>query len=128
MRYRGKSVDISETSWLMYVDTGPFPDFAVMGDDRINESKRLKSKMNQTPEDRYISYHRDVVALLELLRRELRIHKTAAMMDRNDWGFASELGHVRQSLKDLVLFLILSRFDSKTAAVAFIENRLELKK
>lgn len=89
------------------------------------ESERLKRQMKQTAAERYVEYHRDIAALLRLLSHELRAHRKKASRQSNEWGFTSDLGYVRRSLKDLLLFLIVSRFESKTEASRFIEDYLE---
>jgi hypothetical protein len=89
------------------------------------ESERLKRQMKQTAAGRYAEYHHQIAALMRLLGQELRAHRKKASRQSDEWGLTSELGYVRRSLKEVLLFLILSRFESKTEASRFIEDYLE---
>jgi len=89
------------------------------------ESERLKRQMKQTAAERYAEYHHDIAALVRLLGQELKRHRKKASRQSDEWGLTSDLGYVRRSLKDLLLFLIVSRFESKSEASRFIEDYLE---
>jgi hypothetical protein len=89
------------------------------------EADRLKRQMQQTAAERYAEHHHDIAALVRLLGQELRAHRKKASLQSDEWGLTSDLGYVRRSLKDLLLFLIVSRFESKTEASRFIEDYLE---
>jgi hypothetical protein len=89
------------------------------------EADRLKRQMEQTAAERYAEHYQDIAALVRLLGRELKAHRKRASQQSDEWGLTSDLGFVRRSLKDLLLFLIVSRFESKTEASRFIEDYLE---
>lgn len=90
-----------------------------------SESERLKRQMKQTAAERYAEYLNDIVALVRLLAQELRAHRKKASRQPYEWGFTSDLGYVRRSMKNLLLFLTVSRFESKSEASRFIEAYLE---
>ncbi len=92
------------------------------------ESEHLKRKTKQTAIERYADHYRDITALIALLRTELGMHNQKASQQPFEWGFASEAGHVRRALNEILMFLIVSRFKSKTEAARFIEDVLEAHK
>lgn len=89
------------------------------------ESEHLKRQMKQTAAERYAEYLNDIVALVRLLDQELRAHRKKASRQPYEWGFTSDLGYVRRSLKNPLLFLTVSRFESRSEASRFIEEHLE---
>jgi len=99
-----------------------------MDNSHASECERLKRKTKQTAIDRYGDHYRDTTALMRLLHKEMGIHRKNALQQPFEWGFAGELGYVRRVLKDILLFLIVSRVESKTDAAGFIDDFLEANK
>ena len=89
------------------------------------EFNRIRRQMKQTAAERYAEHRRDIFVLIDLLREELDVHAKEATKHSDDWGLAGDLGHIRRLLKDAILFLITSRFESQTEASGFIEDYID---
>ncbi len=95
--------------------------------DRKNiEAQRAKRQAAQTAAERYADHQADVGVLLDLITEELRVHAEAAVKKPTDWGFAGDIGRVRQSMKDVLGSLLIGRYEwSETETSRFIEDHLE---
>ena len=90
------------------------------------EAARVKRQLKQTAAERYADHQKDIGALLDLVGEELRVHAEAAAKKPNDWGYAGDLGRVRESLKDILQSFFVGRYSwSETEASRFIEDHLE---
>lgn len=96
-----------------------------MGDNKKTEFNRLRRQMKQTASERYAEHGNDILVLIDLLQEEINIHAKQSARLSDDWGLAGDLGHIRRLLKDAILFLITSRFESKTEASQFIEDYVD---
>jgi len=89
------------------------------------EADRARARMRETAAQRYAEAQDDVGALLDLVGEEVRVHAQRAAERPADWGYAGDLGRVRQGLKDLLAGLLLGRYDwSETEAARFIDDHL----
>ena len=53
----------------------------------------------------YQARRRDVEKLLDMLKEEVAHHAEFAAKEPGDWGFAGDLGHVREQLVETLSFL-----------------------
>jgi hypothetical protein len=53
----------------------------------------------------YQACRQDVDRLLDMLKEEVTHHAEAAAREPGDWGFAGDLGHVRELLTEALAFL-----------------------
>jgi len=90
------------------------------------EAARVKRQLKQTAAERYADHQRDIGALLDLVGEELRVHAETAAKKPKDWGYAGDLGRVREALKDILQSFLIGRYGwSETEASRFIEDHLE---
>ena len=66
----------------------------------MNETKRPT-----TAADAYRQRRQAVAALLDELRKKIDAHAQRATADPANWGFAGDLGHVEEVLRDLTAFM-----------------------
>ncbi|MCK4283688.1 MAG: hypothetical protein KAX44_05175 [Candidatus Brocadiae bacterium] len=66
----------------------------------------------------YRSRRRDVDRLLDMLREEVAHHAEYAATEPRDWGFAGDMGHLRNLLIEALAFLAQQDRDD-------VERRLE---
>lgn len=66
----------------------------------MNETKRPL-----TAADAYRQRGQAVEALLDELRGKLDAHAQRAAVDPSNWGYAGDLGHVEEVLRDLAAFM-----------------------
>ena len=71
-----------------------------------------------TAAEAYQARRRDVEKLLDMLREEVAHHADYAAKEPRDWGFAGDLGRVRDLLVEALAFLTQQDRDD-------IERRLE---
>ena len=98
-----------------------------MGETRKDiEKRRIGRQLRQTAAERYADHQQDIGVLLDLVAEELRVHAERAAENPKDWGYAGDLGRVRESLKGLLESLLIGRYEwSETEASRFIEDHLE---
>lgn len=90
------------------------------------EAARVKRQLKQTAAERYADHQKDIGALLDLVGEELRVHAEAAAKKPKDWGYAGDLGRVRENLKDILQSFLIGQYGwSETEASRFIEDHLE---
>jgi len=90
------------------------------------EADRARARVRENAAQHYARAQQDVGALLDLVGEEVRVHAQRAAELPKDWGFAGDLGRVRQGLKDLLAGLLVGRYDwSETEAARFIDDHLE---
>lgn len=90
------------------------------------EKRRIARQLKQTAAERYADHQDDIGALLDLIGEELRVHAETAGKKPKDWGYAGDLGRVRETLKSLLESLLIGRYEwSETEASRFIEDHLE---
>jgi hypothetical protein len=90
------------------------------------EAARVKRQLKQTAAQRYADHQNDIGVLLDLIGEEMRVHAETAAKKPKDWGFAGDLGRVRESLKDILHSCIIGRHSwSETEASRFIEDHIE---
>lgn len=58
-----------------------------------------------TAEENYQQRRETVDALLGELRGKLDVHAKRAAADPKNWGYAGDLGHVEEVLRDLAAFM-----------------------
>ena len=66
----------------------------------MNETKRPT-----TAADEYRQRRQTVDALLDELRKKIDTHAQRAAADPSNWGYAGDLGHVEEVLRDLTAFM-----------------------
>jgi hypothetical protein len=71
-----------------------------------------------TAAEAYKARRSDVERLLDMLREEVAHHAEYAATEPRDWGFAGDLGHVRDLLVEALAFLAQQDRDD-------VERRLE---
>ena len=85
-----------------------------------------KNQIKQTAAECYADRQQDIGVLLDLIAEELRIHAALAAKDPKNWGFAGDLGRIRENLKDVLESLLVGRHKWLEAeAFKFIEDHLE---
>jgi len=90
------------------------------------EADRVKRQLEQTAAERYADHRRDVAVLMDCIQMELDDHAGRAAEKPNDWGYAGDLGRIRESMKDILRSLLIGRYEwSETEAARFIEDHLE---
>jgi len=90
------------------------------------EARRAKRRVKQTAAERYADHRNDIGIMLDLVGEELRVHAERASKDPKDWGYAGDLGHIRESLKRILESLLIGRYEwSAGEASRFIEDHLE---
>jgi len=53
----------------------------------------------------YEQHRQDIARVMDWIELELDKHRTNAKANPNDWGYAGDLGHVRQKLIETLAFL-----------------------
>ncbi len=66
----------------------------------MNETKRPT-----TAADAYRQRRQSVDALLDELRKKIDAHAQRAAADPANWGYAGDLGHAEEVLRDLAAFM-----------------------
>ncbi len=90
------------------------------------ETSRVKRQLEQTAAQRYADHRRDVAVLMDCVQMELDHHAGRAAGKPNDWGYAGDLGRIRELMKDILRSLLIGRYEwSETEASQFIEDHLE---
>lgn len=85
-----------------------------------------KKESKQTAAEAYAERGNDIGALLDLISQELKVHAEDAAKTPKNWGFAGDLGHIRESLKEILQSLVLRRNKcSETEFSEFIEQHLQ---
>ena len=83
-------------------------------------------KTNETASERYTDQRSEIAVLMDCIRMELDEHAKRAASDPGNWGFAGDLGHVNESLQEVLRGLLIGRHGwSETEAGAFIANHIE---
>ena len=86
----------------------------------------VKNRAEETAAECYAARQQDIGVLLDLIAEELRIHANSAAKGPKNWGFAGDLGRIRENLKDVLESLLVGRHKWLEAeASKFIEDHLE---
>jgi len=75
---------------------------------RVDDGRRRdmnETKRPTTAADAYRQRRQAVDALLDELRKKIDIHAQRAAVDPSNWGYAGDLGHVEEVLRDLAAFM-----------------------
>jgi hypothetical protein len=64
-----------------------------------------KTKMPSTAQDTYEEHRREIGVLLASIKAKLAEHGKAAAQRPGDWGYAGDLQHVEQQLREVDGFL-----------------------
>ena len=59
----------------------------------------------KTAAETYAERASDIAAMLDLIGQELKAHKERAAAEPKDWGFAGDLGHIRERLREVLGFI-----------------------
>jgi hypothetical protein len=59
----------------------------------------------QTARELYDERRQDIARVMDWIELELDKHKTNAKANPKDWGYAGDLGHVREKLIETLAFL-----------------------
>ncbi|QDU71052.1 hypothetical protein [Mucisphaera calidilacus] len=59
----------------------------------------------QTAHELYDQRRQDIARVMDWIELELDKHKTNAKSDPKNWGYAGDLGHVREKLIETLAFL-----------------------
>ena len=59
----------------------------------------------QTASELYTERREDIARVMDWIELELDKHKTNAKANPKDWGYAGDLGHVREKLIETLAFL-----------------------
>ena len=85
--------------------------------------KKVKRQMRQSASERYSECLGDIGMLLDLIGSELKVHAKTATEKPKDWGYPGDLAHIRESLKQVLVFLLVGRYGwSETEASRFFEE------
>jgi len=76
------------------------------------------STEKQTAAETYTNRAQDIAAMLGWLTDEIEVHAERANAEPENWGFAGELGHVRQKVKEILAFLSASGDEQIEEALA----------
>jgi len=83
-------------------------------------------KPTPTAAESYAQRRGDIAVLLDCIQMELDDHARRAAASPQIWGLAGDLGRVRESLKDILVFLLIGRHGwDETEASRFIEEQLD---
>ncbi len=74
----------------------------------------MKTTAKQTAAETYETRRREIAAMLELLKCELEGHADNAKADGLDWGHVGDLGHIRENLKETLVFVTGGRDEEAT--------------
>ncbi|MFH1022115.1 MAG: hypothetical protein V1809_01860 [Planctomycetota bacterium] len=89
-------------------------------------TERNGGEAPKTAMQAYAERQQDIGALMDLIGEEIRVHADAAAKDPAAWGYAGDLGRIRESLKDTLQSFLIGRHGwSATEASRFIEDHLE---
>lgn len=87
--------------------------------------KNIDRRMNQTAAEMYAERQKDIGALMDLIGQEMKAHAEKAAKDPKNWGYAGDLGRIREVMKEALMSLLLDRFVSEKLAEKFIEEHLD---
>ena len=65
----------------------------------------MATKTTQTATEAYRDRMTDVRSLMDLLKTELRLHERKAKADLRNWGYAGDLGYIKDRLTDAIAFI-----------------------
>ena len=74
----------------------------------------MKTTAKQTARETYETRQREIAAMLELLKCELERDADNAKADGLDWGDVGVLGHIRENLKETLVFVMGGRDEEAT--------------
>ena len=80
------------------------------------------SSEKQTAAETYANRAQDIAAMLGWLADELEVHAERSKAEPENWGFAGELGHARQKVMEILVFL--SGFDEEQIEESLAELRM----
>ena len=66
----------------------------------------MKTTAKQTARETYETRQREIAAMLEFLKCELEGHAQKAAQDPRNWGFPGDLAHIRENLKETLVFVM----------------------
>ena len=90
------------------------------------QARRTKMALSQTADEAYAQRRADIAVLMDCIQMELDDHGKRAAAKPKDWGRAGDLGHIRETMTDVLRFLLIGRHGwSETEAARFIEDHLE---
>jgi len=69
----------------------------------------MKTTAKQTARETYETRQREIAAMLEFLKCELEAHAEKAKADGLHWGHVGDLAHIRENLKETLVFAMGSR-------------------
>ena len=78
---------------------------------------------NHTATEAYEERQKDIGALIGCIQMELEAVETTTRNEGIDWGDVGSLGHVKEQLKDILMFLMNA--DSEEEFERLIEGHLE---
>jgi hypothetical protein len=74
----------------------------------------MKTTAKQTARETYETRQREIAAMLEFLKCELEGHADKARADGLHWGHVGDLGHIRENLKETLVFVMGGRDEEAT--------------
>ena len=90
------------------------------------EAERITRQLKQTAAERYADQRTDIAVLMDCIQMELDEHAKRAAEKPTDWGFAGDMGRVRESMRDVLQTLLIGRHGwSETEAARFVTDHLE---
>jgi hypothetical protein len=90
------------------------------------EAARITRQLKQTAAERYADQRKDIAVLMDCIQMELDEHAKRAAEKPTDWGFVGDMGRVRESMRDVLLTLLIGRHGwSETEAARFVTDHLE---
>jgi hypothetical protein len=90
------------------------------------EAERAKQRLGQTAAEAYAERWADIAVIMDCLSMELDKHAKLAAEYPENWGFAGELGRIRETVKSVLESMLISLYGwSETEASRFIDDRLE---
>lgn len=71
----------------------------------MKTTKNAKTaRTTETAAQAYTRKTREIYAMIEFLKSEMEVHAKRQAADPRNWGFAGDLGQIRQNLKETLVF------------------------
>ncbi|MBX3322237.1 MAG: hypothetical protein KF757_04530 [Phycisphaeraceae bacterium] len=69
---------------------------------KTNDKTNTQTTMHQTASQAYAKRSSDIARLIDVLQMELEAHAKRAALAEKHWGYAGDLGRIREGLIELV--------------------------
>ena len=89
------------------------------------EAQRVTRQLKQTAAEAYAERRNDIAILMDCIHMELETYAERAAKNPQNWGFAGDLGCIKENMTNILKLLMVGRGNmSETEAARFIADHL----